>query len=59
MAATPVWKGDPTHKWLQHKYERRPKTEIVWENEVGMKFTIWEKREISKPGIIVKGLHAF
>tara|TARA_Y100000992_G_scaffold298435_1_gene263585 strand:- start:435 stop:989 length:555 start_codon:yes stop_codon:yes gene_type:complete len=44
---------------LSNDFDISHTTEIVWENEVGMKFTIWEKREISKPGIIVKGLHAF
>ena len=34
-------------------------TETVWENEIGLRFTTWNKQEVCNPGIIVTGLHAF
>ena len=34
-------------------------TKTVWENDIGLRFTTWKKREVCDPGIIVTGLHAF
>ena len=34
-------------------------TKTVWENDIGLRFTTWKKREVCEPGIIVTRLHAF